>query len=257
MAHRAYKDILEQKTPPSLFGAILEGVLVTLISAAVPGLAGVKAIATMMKKSKEGVEEVVKVVVEVTKVTREVVKKDIETGESAKDVHTASSYAIAFFQQMYMGMSNTLNAVTMAYTRLLDYLNSQTDPMPVRLTNVQSAWKKANLEIEARPFDAQQLSLLYLYDLMKGYAEQSVSLQVYMPIDGYKTISNEKALELVDKGLDIEFEGLDSARRAKMYDYFSEIDWWVMGDPKRPKIVQTDKKDAWKTLIKQWKFKKE
>jgi hypothetical protein len=92
-----------------------------------------------------------------------------------------------------------------------------------------------------------QAALLLLYDLLREYCEQCVSLTISIRgMDQEISPSKARSLGASGNGSLIEFDGLNSAQRQEMYDLFDQIDN-LYG---RPEIAN------YKDLIANW-FKNE
>jgi hypothetical protein len=91
--------------------------------------------------------------------------------------------------------------------------------------NAHKMWMAAGLLTGLANVDVQQLSFFFLYDSMRAYTKQNVSLVsppgLIRPALSHN--SRDSAMGLMKEGVDIEFEGLDPAQRRSMYDKFKLI----------------------------------
>src|SRR5262249_22397927 len=116
----------------------------------------------------------------------EVFKKRAEATESANDKEAANSLAIKYFGQLYRRVNAQKNAVTNAINDLSEWLD-KADPMelPTRIPMVRTKWALSGYDRtdKARAdLDASQLSLVFLYDIMRQYVKANVELKaVVMP----------------------------------------------------------------------------
>jgi hypothetical protein len=257
-ADKAYGDIMVQKTAPSLGMAIFETVFMTGMFALLPPFTCLEAIAEKLKWKAESLKKIEKAVEfarDAAKDSRETIVQAGENEETSEDTIATRDYAVAFFQGMYANLANISHNVTIAKIHLIRYLDRSPAPMRAKALKVQGAWLQAGLGISEKRFDVQQLALFFLYDMMRGYTKQSVSLKAGGTGSMAMTIDIDKAAALRAMNEDmtnIQFEGLDSARRQKMYDYFSHIRWI---DPKRPRILAPPSGNGWKDLLKYWEFR--
>jgi hypothetical protein len=251
-ADKAYGHIMVQKTAPSLGMAIFETVFMTAMFAVLPEFACLGAIAEKLKWKAESLEKIRKAVdiaSDAAKDARETIVQSGENQEASEDTTATRDYAVAFFQNMYVNLANLHHTVTIAKIHLLRYLDTSPAPMKTKVLKVQGAWLNAGLGISEKGFDVTQLALFFLYDMMRGYVKQSVSLKAGGTGAMAMTIDIDKATALKAMNEDItniQFEGLDSARRELMYEYFKKIRWI---DPRRPRIL------GWKDLLKYWEFR--
>jgi hypothetical protein len=155
-----------------------------------------------------------------------------------------------FVQDLMEGCSETASQITEIFFTLKRMLDDASVENAVATTNdVRLAW---NLLVgEGRPYQQgqeTQLAALFLYDLLRAYCKQSVKL--FMDMGTFKVpVSKAKAMQMIASGhgSDIDFDGLDAAKRTVMYDKFADITKWG----RRPKIT---KQTGWKDLIKNWDF---
>jgi hypothetical protein len=257
-ADKAYGDIMQHKTVPSLGIAVFETVFMTGMFALLPQFACLGAIAEKLKWKAESLEKIEKAVEfarDAAKDARETVVQAGENQETSEDMIATRDYAVAFFQNMYANLANISHSVTIAKIHLLRYLDRSPAPMRTKVLKVQGAWLQAGLGISEKSFDVRQLALFFLYDMMRGYTRQSVRLKAGgtdSMLDGAMEINKAAALRAMNDGMtNIQFEGLDSARRESMYGYFFHIQWV---DPKRPRILAPPNGNGWKDLLKYWEF---
>jgi hypothetical protein len=263
-AENHFRDVMDQKTPPPLGVAILVGAFQTLVFVAIPALGPIKEVAEKLSKHAQVLEKTADAVCELTKMTIEKVKADMEFADAQDEKTRTNSMAIKFFDQKYTMVGEHLNAVSKTWHELSKYLTTgDGSDLVTRLPAVRAAWTKSTWERpdnDADQIHADQLALLLLYDLMRQYCASCVELKgakrpegaaaviFTQPQDMFGTISKEDFYRYRqrDDQYDCDFEGLDSARRAKMYEYFKEIRWQLGSRP----VPLT-----WLQLIDFWDFK--
>jgi hypothetical protein len=266
MAERDFHDIMEQKTPPSLLAQIIGSVLTVIIFTVAPELLPFKQVAEKLKKNEEHIKLLAKAVTDLTKESVEVFKKRAEASESGDDKEAANSLAIKFFGQLYRMVNEQKNAMTNAVNDLGAWLDkADTMELPVRIPMVMTQFAASGYDRKDTTranIDASQLALCFLYDIMRQYVKSVVVLRaVVLPPDSSNLTtslvgrfdvpigkSEFKRRRADNPDFDVEFEGLDSARRKRMYEKFAEIRWV---DPKCPRI------STWLELIDRWEFKEE
>ena len=266
-AQEYFRDIMDRKAAPPLGAAILTSVITSLIFIAVPALGPIAQVAEKLHRSEESIKKLAECVCEATKQTMEQFKKDAELAESAQDKAHANSISIDFFAKLYKKISAQANAVTKGHNALSKYVTTNDDPTPLaaKIAGVRTQWQKSSW---ARPdndegqIEADQLALMLLYALMKQYCKDCVSLKGVnsdvaldnpeVPVNAIPRTSISKEMFLrfrrQDSDYNAEFEGLDQARRTKMYDYFRQIQFKTGAIP-----IPLN----WLELIDLWEFKEE
>ncbi len=246
-----YTKVMSALPKPSVLEAVVKGLIT--------GLAGVQpefaVFAVVLQLGMPGEKEVrerrletVNGVKELFKEAFEKGKEAFEKGEQIERHESQLDAKLKFFQDQMEACSETSSWITECYTAFKYILGRASVENAVPVTNgVRMAWK---ISVgEARPYhhgQVTQLSLLFLYDLLRAYCKQSVKLygdwgMMKMPL------SRAKAMQMVadGDGSIIEFDGLDPAKRKVMYELFEDIE--RLG-PKRPKISN------YKDLILNWEF---
>src|SRR5262249_24565887 len=152
-----------------------------LICVAIPGLGPIKEIAKQLAKHAEVLEKSADALVELTKGAIENVKKQSEFTEAQDDKARANSLSIKFFAEQYTKVSQQANAVPKMHNSLSKYLTSgETAELAIKVPAARTAWTKSGWE---RPDDddeeiqADQLALLFLYDIMRQYCKSCVTLR--------------------------------------------------------------------------------
>jgi len=271
MAQQDFHDIMEQKTPPSLLASLIGSALTVLIFAVAPELLPFKKVAEKLEKSEESLKLLTKAVTDLTKESVEVFKKKAETTESNNDREAGNSLAIRYFGNLFKHVNEQKNGVANAINSLSQWLDEPADAIQLgmRIPMIKDKWNRSTY---SRPdgtpanTDASQLSLVFLYDIMRQYCKNTVELKAPIlmtdpkelnflstPSDAMKFDAKISKAEFqrrraADPSFDVEFEGLDSARRKRMYEKFAQIRWQ---DPKCPPIRN------WLELIDKWEFKEE
>ena len=247
MAQNDYSNIFLHSTPPSLTGAVFVQIFVTLTVAAVPQFAPALLIFRALHNEKETFEKIVGALADVTKDAREKLNETGEANEELKKKIAANQVAVDFFRDLYLKLNRLRNYVTNTWDAITSYITLSNEPSTTVTAKAHKAWMAAGLLTGPGNIDAEQLSLLFLYDIMKGYTKQNVSLASPPGVvrGGFSHLSKNSATGLMKDGEDINFEGLDPDQRKAMYARFSKIRWT---DPRRQPILN------WKDLLKYWDF---
>jgi hypothetical protein len=182
-------------------------------------------------------------------------KEAVEKGEEEeRDRHESMLDAESkFFQDQMDKCSESSSWITECFAAFNRVLDRVAPAQAVAVTNgLYTAWRI--VVGEARLYhqgQVKQLSLLFLYDLLRAYCEESVHVKIktLRSLSGaYLTvpISKAKAMQIVaDDDELIELDGLDSAKQEVMFKLFEQIE--RLG-PKRPKITNLQ------DLINKWDF---
>jgi hypothetical protein len=203
------------------------------------------------------------------------------------DKAAADKVSVKYFSKIYKWISYYINLTTNAHNELAQQLHTA-DPMElmVKIPLVRAAWAGAGLELkdQTASIEHDQLGLVFLYDVMKQYAKAHVTLKVPVmtgaetvgpaPAPGSSTGEQAKyALNVLtskdrfhvsiskkefqrrrreNPEFDVEFEGLDSAKRETMYKIFEDIHWKMAA---YPPILAPPRGRGWLDLIDYWDFK--
>jgi hypothetical protein len=182
-------------------------------------------------------------------------KEAVEKGEEEeRDRHESMLDAkIKFFQDQMDACSESSSWITECFLAFKRVLGPVPAEQAVAVTNgLYAGWRI--VVGDGRPYhhgQVKQLSLLFLYDLLRAYCEENVHVKIKTLrslTGGYFTvaISKAKAMQIVaDDDELIELDGLDSAKQAVMFKLFEDIE--RLG-PKRPKITNLQ------DLINNWDF---
>jgi hypothetical protein len=182
-------------------------------------------------------------------------KEAFEKGEDMEvERHESHLEArLKFFQDLMEGCAETSEWITECYSAFKYVLRRVPADQAVAVTNgLYVAWKTA--VGEARRYHSEQvkqLSLLFLYDLLRAYCSQNVKVCM----KGLRTfggdcmltpVSKAKAIDIVADDDDlIDFDGLDEAKRKVMYEFFADI---TKLGPNRARIAED------KDLVLDWDF---
>lgn len=176
-------------------------------------------------------------------------KEAVEKGEEEeRDRHESMVDAESkFFQDQMDKCSESSSWITECFVAFKRVLDRVTPEQAVPETNgLYTAWRI--VVGEGRPYrqgQDKQLSLLFLYDLLRAYCEESVCVKL-KTLHLTVPISKAKAMQIVaDDDELIELDGLDSAKQEVMLKNFADIE--RLG-PKRPKITNL------RDLINKWDF---
>lgn len=246
-----YNKVMSALPKPSILEAVVKG-LITGLAAIQPEFA---MFAVVLQLGMPGEKEVREKRLETLAGMKELFKEAFEKGKEAfekgeqMERHESQLDAkLKFFQDQMESCSETSSWITECYAASKYVLARATVENAVPVTvGVRKGWTIA--VGEARPYhhgDDTQLSLLFLYDLLRAYCKQSV--KVCADFGVIKTpLSRAKAIQMVndDDGAVIQFDGLDAAKRKVMYELFERIQ--KLG-PKRPEITN------YKDLILNWEF---
>jgi hypothetical protein len=286
-AQERFQKIMDAHPPPNLLGQLVGTALTALIFVVLPEMGPLAAIASKLSKEKEVAHLVAVSVSEVTKGSVEQFKKKAETDEEGSRKVPVEQISVKFFSKLYRSIGVQLATVTNTKNALVNQLKG-TDPtvLMTQIPLVLAAWAKAGFETNGAPAgsDHEQLGLIFLYDIMKDYTKKAVELRIpwVSPADDLRrsldspdsdvskkfanalgaSVSGRYDVPISKKefllrrkenpDFDVEFEGLDSAKREKMYEYFAEIKWSIEG---RPRILAPPRGRGWLDLIQHWDFK--
>jgi hypothetical protein len=250
-----FEEVMSAQPKPSVLEAAIKGLIIAF-TAMQPEFAMIGVVLEIgiagddeqqektrkkLDKLKEGFKEVY-----------EKFKEAREKGEQIEQHESRLSAKLRFFQDVIDGCSARSSQITEIHFALKHVLRgASTENAPATAKGVYTAW---NLLVgEGRPYHREretptELARLLLYDLLRAYCKQSVKL--YRPLmKVHVPISKADAIRMIASGdgSDIDFDGLDSAKRTVMYEIFERITKWG----NRPKIT---KEDGWKDLIRNWDF---
>jgi hypothetical protein len=247
MAQNDYHNIFAHSTPPSLAEAVFVKVFITLTVAAVPQFAPAVLLFRALNHEKETFEKIAEALADMGKDGREQLNETREQIDAGKKQIAANEVAVVFFRELYMKLTRLSHYVANTWDAVTSYITLSEEPFLTVTAKAHKIWMAAGLLTGPGNIDAQQLSLLFLYDIMRAYTKQNVSLVNPPGVirGGFSHLSRDSAMGLMKEGKDIEFEGLDPAQRQAMYDRFKVIRW---SDPTRPRIWD------WKDLLKHWDF---
>jgi hypothetical protein len=287
-AEQNFGVIMGSKTPDSLLAAIMISVLTTLVFVVAPEIGPIKGIAEKLAKSDAVVKTIASAICESGKTTLEQFQKHTENANVGDEKLVGQKMTLKYFGKLHDMLSHFTHVVTAAHKVLSDRLDTG-DPseLAVIIPAVRAGWAQAGLELkDTSEIDANQLGLLLLYEVMRQYTKDNVSLVIEWvkagdtvgPAPGTAGSLEDNAKYALDlmaakpksnvpitkaefkrrrrenPEFDVEFVGLDSARRAAMYDCFSGIRWHVRD---YPRIVAPPEGRGWLDMIdaESWKFK--
>jgi hypothetical protein len=255
LTDQLYNAVMSAQTKPGVFEAVLSG-LITGLSMVQPEFAifavvlqlGVTGTKEQREKRQETVNGFKELFKEAFEKAREAAKKgnEIEEHDSQLDVK------LEFFGDLMEGCSETWSWVDQIKYALKHVLDHAPEEQAAAVANdVRKSWKIMVGEgTPYAPGTVKQLSLIFLYRIMQKYCEKHVKLQMAVMGRGGPMIPvpQAKALQMIASGdgSNIEFDGLDPAKRKVMYDKFKDINWG------RAKVL--DRIDDWTDLIKKWDF---
>jgi hypothetical protein len=252
MAQNDYRDIFVRSTPPSLTKDVFVKGFITLTVAAFPEFA--PAIFLIRSHEKEIFEKLAGAFADVTKDAREQLNETSDANDELQKKVAATHIEVLFFRDLYIKLGNLSNYVTNSWDMITKYITESDDPLATVTAKAHKTWMAAGLLTGPVRINQEQLSLLFLYDIMRAHTKQNVSL-VNPPgivTGGFSHLSRESAIGLMKDGKDIDFEGLDAAKRQAMYDRFADIRW---KDSSRPPILDPKHGgNGWKDLLKYWEF---
>src|SRR5580704_17726443 len=256
MAHNHYNNIFLNSTPPSLTKAVFVKVLITLTVAAVPEFGPAILLFRALNNEKENFAKMAGALADTLKDGREQLNATQNQIDDGKKQLAQDNVSVEFFGDLYMKLCRLSNYVTNFKAALTSYMDLTDDSFVTATAKAHKMWMAAGLLTGPGTVKADQLSLLFLYDIMRAYTKLNVSLVsppgVITP--GSSHNSRDSAMALMKQGVDIEFEGLDPAQRKAMYLKFKGITWI---DPTRPRILAPPDGNGWKDLLKYWEFKED
>jgi hypothetical protein len=252
LADHYFNQVLSAQVKPSVFEAFLSGVTKAFLMAD-PEFAMIGAVLTLGKDaSRERRDQRQEQLTFFKEGATEGVAQAIEAKEKGDQIAKLQKHhhaKTAFFARQVAECSNTAHWVSKKhYTFKLALLGHPT----ADFKTIEAAWNTVVGPAKCYDIDSGadddggtviQAALLLLYDLLREYCEQCVSLTI--SIGGVDAeISPNKARSMVASGDGsiIEFDGLNSAQRKEMYDLFDQIDD-LYG---RPKIAN------YKDLVTNW-----
>lgn len=233
-ADMKYQMIMQHDDTKDVMGVLLEVLVLGVATAVAPELLGASFVFKQLLREAELRKKAVDAIVDLTKESYKEVKKSVEDDESHEDKLNALKVSVSFFDQLYGRLGRFRNRAININVLLTNYIAggiSSNDPkLEPKLDDVLGTWYDAGLQIEQKiSINTEQLSLIYLYDLMRSYCRQNVKL-----IAKPGVVSSSW-----------ELEGLNPKRRQAMYDAFEKIAWT---DPRRPPIRK------WDDLMNNWSF---
>jgi hypothetical protein len=197
---------------------------------------------------------------------RDLVKDAVEKGMDANDEneqgksHDSTLRAKSrVIQQEIEDCSETADFITTVYfifKKRIDQLGADSSTTGSQYAILQQAWYSiftGPVRHYKRGTDTQ-LALIILYEMLQEYC---TGVKLFMDVGGAKlTMPSAKAKHEL-QGVDdpsaaggwisnLEFDGFDKAKRAKMYELFGELDQRTWN--RRPKIAN------WVDLVKNWDF---
>jgi hypothetical protein len=260
LTDQMYTEVMSALPKPSVLEDVVKGLINGLVGVQPElaiftnvlklGMPGEKEVREKRLKAVEGAEEFIKAAFEKAE---EGGKTASEKREQIEQHESQLKAKLDFFEDQMEGCSETSSWVTECWNAYQTALDRLPVEQAVTATNgMYRAWR--NALGESRPYlrgQVKQLSLLFLYDLLRAFCKQSVTLYVpgLKPLYGdrmHMPLSKPEAMQLIANGDDdIEFDGLDSAKREVMYEFFKQIE--RLG-AKRPEIAED------KDLILNWEF---
>ena len=242
-----YNKVMSAVPKPSTLEAVLKAVI-TGLAVVQPEFALFAVIIDLgYPGKKEQYEKVVKAK-ELFKDAWEKGKEALEKSEQHERHETQLDAKLKFFQDKMEDCSEMSSWITELYAACRHVLSYTSGGNAAAATNgVRMTWR--SVLGEAQPYHRGELTVLSLsltYDLLRAFCEESVKLYADLGPIGKVRISQVKAIDVVSKGggSEIDFLGLDSAKRKVLYDLFKDVD---LGS-KRPTVAN------YKDLILKWKF---